>query len=78
MALNKFMHPRNPFYEKTPDFEHLSKLYPEFSKYCIKKSNKQTLDYKDPNALKALYSVLMKEYFGLFEFYFKNYLKKKE
>ncbi len=71
MSLNKFMHPRNPFYNNPPDFENLAKLHPEFSTYCMTeetKANKRrsmNIDFKDPNALKALYRVLMKHYFNL-------------
>ncbi len=34
MALNKFMHPRNPYKEKKPDFKALAIKYPEFRKYA--------------------------------------------
>ena len=34
MALNKFMHPRNHYKEKKPDFKALAVKYPEFRKYA--------------------------------------------
>ena len=34
MALNKFMHPRNPYKEKRPDFKALVIKYPEFRKHA--------------------------------------------
>lgn len=58
------MHPRNPFFEKPPNFNQLAELYPEFSKYCSSDPQKAKVDFKDPNALRALYCVLMKHYFG--------------
>ena len=60
MSLNKFMHPRNPFYNNPPDFKQLAKLFPEFSK--IFKNN--FIDFKDPEALRVLCCTLMKHIFG--------------
>ncbi len=34
MALNKFMHPRNPYKEKKPDFKTLAVKYEEFRKHA--------------------------------------------
>ena len=66
MSFNKYMHPRNPFFNKPPDFEKLKNLYPEFSKFFFKDKTKIDLSYnfKDPEALRCLYCILMKEYFG--------------
>ena len=58
------MHPRNPFFENPPSFEQLAKLYPELSSYFIFESGKKKIDFKDPNALRALYCILMKNYFS--------------
>lgn len=64
------MHPRNPFFNNPPDFAKLALLYPEFLKYCqykqVKSSNDQTctIDFKDPEALKAVCCVLLKDSFG--------------
>ena len=66
MSLNKFMHTRNPFFNKTPDYAELAKLYPEFGRVCKQISvNKYTVDYNDPVALKSLYCILMRHFLGL-------------
>jgi hypothetical protein len=60
------MHPRNPFYNNTPDFGKLREIYPEFSKFCIKKADNQyTIDFKKSESLKALCCVLLKDLFKL-------------
>jgi hypothetical protein len=66
MSLNKFMHTRNPFYNNPPDYAQLAETYPEFAKFCqsVGNTNKFKLDYTDPEALRALYCVLMKHYFS--------------
>lgn len=67
MSLNKYMHPRNPFYAKPPDFAQLAQAYPEFGKYCQtdEKSNKTCIDFKNAESLRALCCVLLKSLFGL-------------
>lgn len=64
MALNKFMHPRNPFYNKPPDFAKLAQTYPEFSQY-LSSEHKTSIDFKSPESLRALCCVLLKDLFGL-------------
>lgn len=67
MSLNKYMHPRNPFYQNPPDFAQLSIDYPEFAKYChkIDSSNRVAIDFKNVESLRALCCVLLKSLFGL-------------
>ncbi|XP_062617286.1 RNA N6-adenosine-methyltransferase mettl16-like [Saccostrea cucullata] len=66
MALNKFMHPRNPYKEKAPNFKALSLKYPEFAK-CVFQDlkGKCHLDYKSPTSLRQLAIALLKEDFDL-------------
>lgn len=67
MSLNKYMHPRNPFYNNPPDFDSLSKAYPEFSKHCLKTDgNKRlTIVFKNDESLRALCCTLLKSLFDL-------------
>jgi hypothetical protein len=77
MALNKFMHRRNPFYGNPPDFRQLAQLYPEFEKYCVLTNEKCDINFKDPDALKCLACVLLKHLYSknILEYFF-NYFKK--
>ncbi|XP_067010726.2 U6 small nuclear RNA (adenine-(43)-N(6))-methyltransferase [Anabrus simplex] len=65
MSLNKFMHPRN-IYRKPPNFKELAIKYPEFRE-CVKVelTGKVKLDFKKPEALRALTCTLLKKDFGL-------------
>ena len=66
MALNKFMHPRNPYRDKAPNFKALAQKYPEFAK-CVFQDlkGKCHLDYKSPASLRQLAIALLKEDFDL-------------
>ena len=66
MALNKFMHPRNPYRDKVPNFKALAQKYPEFAK-CVFQDlkGKCHLDYKSPASLRQLAIALLKEDFDL-------------
>ena len=66
MSFNKFMHPRNPFKNK-PDYRVLAEKYPEFGEYLVPySSNKKfRIDFNDPNALRCLSTVLLKDKFDL-------------
>lgn len=64
MALNKFMHKRNPFYNNPPDFNQMAQLYPEFKKYCILIDGNFEINFKDSKSLKALACVLLKHLFS--------------
>ena len=66
MALNKYMHPRNPYKTKKPNFMELAIKYPEFrAKVTQNLSGKVILDFKDPEALRALTVALLQDDFGL-------------
>lgn len=66
MALNKFMHPRNIYKEKKPNFRELAVKYPEFRRHASQEtSGKVTINFKEPDALRALSTALLKEDFGL-------------
>ncbi|XP_033119340.1 RNA N6-adenosine-methyltransferase mettl16-like [Anneissia japonica] len=66
MALNKFMHPRNKYFDNPPDFSKLSEKYPEFKNHTsTSSSGKVSIDFKDPEALRSLTCTLLKEDFGL-------------
>ncbi|KAL2096126.1 hypothetical protein ACEWY4_008274 [Coilia grayii] len=66
MALNKSMHPRNRYKDKPPDFAYLASKYPEFQQHVqTNLSGRVTLNFKDPEAVRALTCTLLKEDFGL-------------
>lgn len=65
MALNKKMHPRNP-YKKPPSFKELALKNDEFRQHAkIEISGKVTIDFKNGAALRALTRALLKEDWGL-------------
>uniref|UniRef100_A0AAR2INL7 Methyltransferase like 16 n=1 Tax=Pygocentrus nattereri TaxID=42514 RepID=A0AAR2INL7_PYGNA len=66
MALNKSMHPRNRYKDKPPDFAYLASKYPDFQKHVqINLLGRVMLNFKDPEAVRALTCTLLKEDFGL-------------
>ncbi|MCI4385857.1 hypothetical protein PGIGA_G00055450 [Pangasianodon gigas] len=66
MALNKSMHPRNRYKDKPPDFAYLASKYPDFQKHVkTTLSGRVMLNFKDPEAVRALTCTLLKEDFGL-------------
>jgi len=66
MALNKFMHPRNAYKTKKPDFKQLAEKYEYFKeKVSVNVSGKVILDFKDPGSLRALTQALLENDFGL-------------
>ena len=66
MALNKYMHPRNPYKTQKPNFKQLAIKYPEFREKVTQNiSGKVILDFKDPEALRALTVALLKNDFDL-------------
>ncbi|XP_056414433.1 RNA N6-adenosine-methyltransferase METTL16 [Hyla sarda] len=66
MALNKSMHPRNRYKDKPPDFAYLASKYPEFKQHVnMNLSGRVGLNFKDPEAVRALTCTLLKEDFGL-------------
>jgi len=65
MALNQWMHPRNP-YKTPPDFKAMAIAFPEFRKFVKQDiTGKVKLDFSDPAALACLASTLFKKDFGL-------------
>ncbi|XP_060704195.1 RNA N6-adenosine-methyltransferase mettl16 isoform X2 [Hemiscyllium ocellatum] len=66
MALNKSMHPRNRYKDKPPDFTYLASKYTEFQQHVhTSLTGKVSLNFKDPEAVRALTCTLLKEDFGL-------------
>ncbi|MGH0162819.1 UNVERIFIED_CONTAM: hypothetical protein FKN15_043942 [Acipenser sinensis] len=66
MALNKSMHPRNRYKDKAPDFAYLASKYPEFKQHVhTNLTGRVGLNFKDPEAVRALTCTLLKEDFGL-------------
>ncbi|XP_068022025.1 RNA N6-adenosine-methyltransferase METTL16 [Melanerpes formicivorus] len=66
MALNKSMHARNRYKDKPPDFAYLAAKYPEFQQHLqTTLTGRVSLNFKDPEAVRALTCTLLKEDFGL-------------
>ena len=65
MALNQWMHPRNP-YKIPPDFKAMAIAFPEFRKFVKQDiTGKVKLDFSDPAALACLATTLFKKDFDL-------------
>lgn len=66
MALNKSMHPRNRYKDKPPDFAYLASKYPEFQQHVqTSLVGRPAVNFKEPEAVRALTCTLLKEDFGL-------------
>uniref|UniRef100_A0A8C7EQT8 U6 small nuclear RNA (adenine-(43)-N(6))-methyltransferase n=1 Tax=Neovison vison TaxID=452646 RepID=A0A8C7EQT8_NEOVI len=66
MALSKSMHARNRYKDKPPDFAYLATKYPDFKQHVqINLNGRVSLNFKDPEAVRALTCTLLKEDFGL-------------
>ncbi|KAM4843472.1 RNA N(6)-adenosine-methyltransferase METTL16 [Thomomys bottae] len=66
MALSKSMHARNRYKDKPPDFAYLASKYPHFKQHVQMNLNgRVSLNFKDPEAVRALTCTLLKEDFGL-------------
>uniref|UniRef100_A0A8C4CLQ3 Uncharacterized protein n=1 Tax=Denticeps clupeoides TaxID=299321 RepID=A0A8C4CLQ3_9TELE len=66
MALNRSMHPRNRYKDRPPDFAYLASKYPEFQQHVqTNLAGGVMLNFKDPEAVRALTCTLLKEDFGL-------------
>ena len=64
--MNKYMHPRNPYKKRKPDFQALATKFDYFKeKVKENESGKVILDFKDPAALRALTRALLEDDFGL-------------
>ncbi|XP_052801810.1 RNA N6-adenosine-methyltransferase mettl16-like [Mya arenaria] len=66
MSLNKYMHPRNKYKTKKPNFQDLAFKY-DYFKEMVKEtdSGKVTIDFKDPASSRALTRALLENDFGL-------------
>ncbi|XP_061683787.1 RNA N6-adenosine-methyltransferase mettl16 isoform X2 [Syngnathoides biaculeatus] len=66
MSMNKSMHPRNRYRDKPPDFAYLASKYPEFQQHVhTNLSGRAVVNFKEPEAVRALTCTLLKEDFGL-------------
>ena len=66
MALNKYMHPRNIYKNKKPDFKALAIKYPEFREVVSQTlTGNIFLDFKNADCLRALSLALLKDDFNL-------------
>ncbi|VDP10335.1 unnamed protein product [Soboliphyme baturini] len=66
MTFNAFMHPRNLYKHNRPNFAELAQMDPEFKKHCrVGLDGMLTLDFKDPQAVRALTLALLKKDFDL-------------
>ncbi|KAL8202537.1 UNVERIFIED_CONTAM: Methyltransferase-like protein 16 [Gekko kuhli] len=60
------MHARNRYKDKPPDFAYLASKYPEFQRHVqVGLSGRVSVNFKDPEAVRALTCTLLKEDFGL-------------
>ncbi|XP_061575290.1 RNA N6-adenosine-methyltransferase mettl16 [Cololabis saira] len=66
MSLNKSMHPRNRYKDKPPDFAYLASKYPDFQQHVhTSLAGRPVVNFKEPEAVRALTCTLLKEDFGL-------------
>ncbi|XP_060929085.1 RNA N6-adenosine-methyltransferase mettl16 [Limanda limanda] len=66
MALNKSMHPRNRYKDRPPDFSYLASKYPDFQQHVhTSLTGRPVVNFKEPEAVRALTCTLLKEDFGL-------------
>ncbi|KAK3084835.1 hypothetical protein FSP39_019944 [Pinctada imbricata] len=66
MALNKFMHPRNVYKKKKPDFKQLAMKYPNLQKHMFTDlTGKAFIDFKNASSMRELSIALLKDDFGL-------------
>ncbi|KAM9318911.1 RNA N(6)-adenosine-methyltransferase mettl16 [Pholidichthys leucotaenia] len=66
MSLNKSMHPRNRYKDKPPNFSYLATKYPDFQQHVqTSLAGRAVVNFKEPEAVRALTCTLLKEDFGL-------------
>lgn len=66
MSFNEYMHSRNRYRTNPPDFQQLAEKHPALKAFLIAKSKGGvTLDFRDPNAVRALTIATAKEDFNL-------------
>ena len=56
------MHPRNR-HQGLYDFDLLTKVYPELGPFVVKRFGKDSIEFMDPAAVKALNKALLKAYY---------------
>lgn len=66
MGFNDLMHPRNIYRKSPPDFKSLAEKFDYFRKFAKEtKPGRFNLNFKDPEALRALTCALLESDFGL-------------
>ena len=66
MGFNELLHPRNIYRKSPPDFKILAEKFDYFRKFAKEtKPGRFTLNFKDPEALRALTCALLESDFGL-------------
>lgn len=66
MSFNAYMHVRNRYRSNPSDFQQLAEKHPSLKQFLIEKSKGGvTLDFCDPNAVRALTIAVAKEDFNL-------------
>jgi methyltransferase len=66
MSFNEYMHIRNRYRTNPPDFKQLAEKHSALKPFLIEKTNKGvTLDFRNPNAVRALTIAAAKEDFQL-------------
>ncbi|EDO35855.1 predicted protein, partial [Nematostella vectensis] len=66
MGLNDLMHPRNRYKDTPPNFSELAAIYPEFKKFTRENSSGTvSINFKDPEALRAVTCCTLDHDFGL-------------
>jgi len=66
MSFNEYMHIRNRYRTNPPDFKQLAEKHQELKPFLIEKNNGSvTLNFRDPNAVRALTIATAKEDFNL-------------
>ncbi|VDP35026.1 unnamed protein product [Heligmosomoides polygyrus] len=66
MSLNRYMHPRNPYKERPPDFNDLAKRFADFRAHCTLGNNGRVfVNFQDDGAVRSLAKALLKKDFDL-------------
>lgn len=66
MGFNDLMHPRNPYKNSPPDFRVLADKFEYFRKFVKEnKAGEFSINFKDPESLRALTCALLESDFGL-------------
>ncbi|ETN82298.1 hypothetical protein NECAME_02035 [Necator americanus] len=66
MSLNRYMHPRNPYKDKPPDFNDLATRFADFRAHCTLGNNgKVFVNFQEDGAVRSLAKALLKKDFDL-------------